>query len=390
MIIDKADRIKGSKPYYFATKLKQVAEMNSRGLQVINLGIGSPDLPPPPSAFQGLVEGVWEDGASRYQPYAGIPELRSAFATFYDRWFDVALDPDTQVLPLLGSKEGIQHISMSFLQEGDIALVPDPGYPTYRISASFAGATALPYRLTAKQGWLPDLADIAATTDMAKVKIMWVNYPHMPTGARATVRFYTELIAWARKHQVLLCSDNPYNFILNEYYLSPLQVLGAEEVCIELTSLSKCFNMAGWRVGALVGGAEYVATVATTKSNMDSGMFKPVQAAAVEVLKESTFWFTELNEVYAARREAAYEILDALSCTYEGDTAGMFVWGRMPKYAKVTSAELIETILQKANVFITPGHIFGAEGEGYIRISLCNPEAVLEEALHRMTTSLRL
>lgn len=390
MIIKKAQRVSGVKAYYFATKLQEVAAMNQDGgTPVINLGIGSPDLLPPSEVVALLQSAAALPLANKYQSYKGLGELRGAFAKWYSRWFDVSLDPDTDVLPLIGSKEGIMHISMSFLQSKDKVLVPNPGYPAYRMCAALAGATSVPYELSVEGGWLPDLERIADQVDLEEVKIMWINYPHMPTGAVADLAFYTRLIGWAKKHKILICSDNPYAFILNDDPISPMQVDGAAEVCIELTSMSKCYNMAGWRVGCLAGSKDYIDTVLTYKSNMDSGMYKPVQQAAIMAMDQDESWFQSINEVYLKRKKIASQILDLLELDYDVASAGMFIWGRMNNDLH-TSAQFIDDILKEARVFLTPGHIFGTAGEGYIRISLCATEKDLKQAKDRITNYLRL
>jgi len=384
MIIKKADRISDVKAYYFAAKLQEVATMNADGgIPVINLGIGSPDIMPPKEVIAELQKAATGPLANKYQSYRGLPKLRSTFASWYKQWFDISVESESEVLPLLGSKEGIMHISMSFLQSGDQVLVPNPGYPAYRMCAKIAGAEAVPYNLSAEQNWLPDLDQISEENNMNTVKIMWINYPHMPTGARASIAFYEKLIPWAIKHEVLICSDNPYAFILNENPVSPLQVTEAKKVCIELVSLSKCYNMAGWRVGTLVGGKEYIDTVLTFKSNMDSGMYRPIQEAAAVAMTMGKDWFDSLNKEYKQRKEIAFEIMDLLDLDYDKQTAGMFVWGKMSNNLQ-TAGEVIDDILKEARVFLTPGRIFGTAGEGYIRLSLCNTQENLLAALQRI------
>jgi len=384
MIIKKADRISDVQAYYFATKLQEVATMNADGgIPVINLGIGSPDIMPPPEVIAELKKAADGPLANKYQSYRGLPQLRSTFSSWYKKWFDIEVDSKSEVLPLIGSKEGIMHISMSFLQAGDKVLVPNPGYPAYRMCAKLTGAEAIPYNLSEDHNWLPDLENITDQNDMENIKIMWINYPHMPTGAKATVDFYTKLIPWAKKHEVLICSDNPYAFILNDNPISPLQVAGAEEVCIELISLSKCYNMAGWRVGTLVGAKDYIDTVLTFKSNMDSGMYRPIQEAAAVAMNMGKDWFDSLNKEYRKRKEIAFEIMDILELDYAEEAAGMFVWGKMSNNIQ-TAADTIDEVLQEARVFLTPGHIFGSAGEGYIRLSLCNTQANLQTALGRI------
>ena len=389
MIINKASRVSEVKAYYFATKLQEVAAMNMDGsVPVINLGIGSPDLQPPPEVISTLHTAADDPKANKYQSYKGTSQLREAFANWYQKWFGVTLGSDTDILPLMGSKEGIMHISMSFLQSGDRVLVPNPGYPAYRMCAALAGATTIPYELSADKKWLPDLDKISQLPDFHKVKIMWINYPHMPTGAVADLVFYKELVKWAKKHEILICSDNPYAFILNESPASPLQVEGALAVCIELTSLSKCYNMAGWRVGCLAGSKDYIDTVLTYKSNMDSGMYRPIQEAAVAAMNQKADWFEKINATYRQRKQIAMEIMNLLELEYDASAAGMFIWGRL-SHDLFTSAEVIDDILHGARVFLTPGHIFGTAGEGYIRISLCATVDELLQAKQRIANHLK-
>ncbi len=384
MIISKASRISGVKAYYFATKLQEVAKMNEEGsIPVLNLGIGSPDLLPPSQVISTLKESTEAPLANKYQSYRGIPELRTAFADWYRRWFDADIHGDTEVLPLMGSKEGIMHISMSFLEAGDTVLVPDPGYPAYKTCTEITGATAITYALTPENDWLPDLEALEIEHDLSSVKIMWINYPHMPTGATATLAFYKSLIFWARKHKILICSDNPYNFILNDTPLSPLQVAGAKDVCIELISLSKSYNMAGWRVGALIGRQDYIDTVLTYKSNMDSGMYRPIQEAGVVALRADKAWFDNLNTVYRERKIIGMQIMDYLDLSVGEDSAGMFLWGKISD-TDMSSGQFIDEILYGARVFLSPGHIFGKNGEGYVRLSLCSTKDTMLEALIRI------
>ncbi len=386
MIIKPSFRIGQVKTYYFATKLAQIAAMRTMGKDVINLGIGSPDLKPPQEIIDTLQAASTGEMANQYQSYKGVAALRQGFAEWYDRWFGVTLDADTEVLPLIGSKEGIMHISMAFLNEGDEVLVPNPGYPAYRMASKLAGATVRHFDLRADTGWRPDLAKLRKQ-DLSKVKIMWINYPNMPTGAKADLSLFEDIIAFGREQGILICHDNPYGFILNEEPISIMQVAGAAEVAIELNSLSKCFNMAGWRVGVMVGQAEYINAVMTFKSNMDSGMYQPIQLAAVKALSLDQSWFDQLNDVYRQRREIAWKMMDLLSCNYDKESAGLFVWGLVPE--SVFDVESwIETILQEALVFITPGFIFGDNGDRYIRISLCCDLEKLTEALKRVAVLL--
>lgn len=382
MIIPPSNRVKEIKPYYFATKLAEVAAMNAQGADVINLGIGSPDLLPPSEVIDTLKNSAIIEGANKYQPYRGIPQLRKAFADWYDTFFSVNLNPESEVLPLIGSKEGIMHIAMSFLQDGDEALVPNPGYPAYAMATKLSGARIVYYDLDDNNNWLPDL-DRLSSTDLSNVKIMWLNYPHMPTGASATKEVFTQLISFAQKHNILLVHDNPYAFILNDNPLSVLSIKGAKEVAIELTSVSKSYNMAGWRVGALVGDASYIDMVVRYKSNMDSGMYRPIQEAAVVALNTSPEWLAAQNKIYASRRNIVWQIMEQLGCKYDKLASGLFVWGRIPDSIE-NANDMIDRILYDAKVFITPGHIFGANGNKYIRISLCASEEKLLSALDRI------
>lgn len=381
-IVQPARRLAGINEYYFSAKLREIAQMRAAGKDVINLGIGSPDLPPAADTVETLVKHSRERHTHSYQSYTGIPELRQAFANWYQQWFSVSLNPDNEVLPLIGSKEGIVHIAMTYLSEGDQALVPNPGYPTYRAATILSGAEPLTYELLPEQGWLPDL-EALGKQDLSRVKIMWINYPNMPTGAAAPAGFFEKLIAFARQHRILIVNDNPYSFILNDQPASILAVEGAKDVAIELNSLSKSNNMAGWRVGVLAGRFDYLQEVLRFKSNMDSGMFKPLQLAAAQALASPPEWYDRLNTVYRERRENAYRLLDALGCDWQPDQNGMFVWAKVPPpYAD--GFELSDEVLHGALVFITPGGIFGTQGSGYIRVSLCSDGAVLEEALRRI------
>ena len=381
-VIPVADRLGETKEYYFATKLRELASRRAAGHDIINLGIGSPDLPPAPEVIDALTAAARRPDAHGYQPYAGRPELRAAFAGWYDRYFGTQLDPDHEILPLIGSKEGIMHISMAFLNPGDEVLVPNPGYPTYRSATELAGGTVRSYRLNDATGWLPDL-DALDGQDLSRVKIMWVNYPHMPTGTAAPAGFYERLVAFARRNSILLCNDNPYAFILTETRQSLLSVPGARAVALELSSLSKAHNMAGWRVGAVAGAKEYLKAVVRFKSNMDSGMYRPVQEAAAVALSLGPAWYDALNDVYRSRRELAFRIMDALGCQYRTDQVGLFVWARCP--AGTDGYALSDRALYDHDVFLTPGGIFGDEGTDYVRISLCSPEERLAEALTRLS-----
>lgn len=380
-IIPVSDRLGDTKEYYFSSKLREIAQLRAAGKDILNLGIGSPDLPPAPEVIAALSESALRADAHGYQSYTGIPELRRAFSGWYRRYFAVDLNPDTELLPLMGSKEGIMHISMAFLNPGDEVLVPNPGYPTYRSATELAGGTVRNYDLSAESGWLPDL-DALDAQGLGKVKIMWVNYPHMPTGAAAPPDFFARLVDFARRHRILLVNDNPYAFILTDSVQSLLSVPGAKEVALELSSLSKAQNMAGWRVGVLAGDAAYLTTVLRFKSNMDSGMFLPVQRAATVALGLGTDWYDRLNAAYRSRRLVAFQIMDALGCTYRSNQVGLFVWARCP--ASTDGYGTCDRALYEHDVFLTPGGIFGTAGEAYVRISLCSPEATLTEALYRL------
>jgi len=381
-IITAAKRMGEVKEYYFSQKLREIAEMRAAGQAVLNLGIGSPDLPPSEEVVNELQEESERSTSHGYQGYTGIPELRNAFSQWYKQWFDVDLNPNGEVLPLIGSKEGIMHISMTYLEPGDEVLVPNPGYPAYRAVANLTGATIRNYDLQEELAWTPDLKALAQT-DLSKVKIMWVNYPNMPTGAQAQLSFYEELIAFAKAHEILICNDNPYGFILNDEQISIFNVAGAKEVALELNSLSKSHNMAGWRIGMLAGAAPYLSTILRFKSNMDSGMFRPLQLAAVKALQQPASWYQSVNAIYRSRREKVYELLDLLNCEYDKNQVGMFVWAKIPSQYESGFA-LSDAVLYQAHVFITPGGIFGSQGDGYIRVSLCSETAIFEEAIRKI------
>ncbi len=384
MIVHVARRIEHVAEYYFSQKLRQIQQMNELGEPVLNLGIGSPDLPPEEGVLKELSREVLESDHHAYQSYIGLPELRRAFAKWYSDYFEVSLDADCEVLPLMGSKEGLMHIAMSFLEEGDEVLVPNPAYPAYAAVSHLAGARVRYYDLSEEKSWLPEL-EVLEREDLQGVKIMWLNYPHMPTGASASKALFAELVAFAERHKMLLVNDNPYAFILNRP-LSILSVPGAKRVALELNSLSKSHNMAGWRIGMLAGAAPYLQAVLRFKSNMDSGMFKPLQLAAAKALSLGRAWYAQQNEVYAARREKAFELLDLLRCSYDGSAGGLFVWAKIPErfaFAEVFS----DLLLEKARVFITPGMVFGSRGQRYLRMSLCNEESVFEEAASRVRRS---
>ena len=380
--IKSADRTNLVQEYYFSRKLKEIDEMRKAGADIINLGIGSPDMMPSANTIDQLIESAKSPNSHGYQSYIGTPALRKAYADWYKKYFKVELNPADEILPLIGSKEGIMHISMAFLNQGDEALVPDPGYPTYPAVTKLAGGNVRTYDLTEKNNWHPDL-EALEQQDLSKVKIMWINYPHMPSGAKATKELFEKVIRFAHKHSILICNDNPYSFILNDQHLSILSIDGAKDVALELNSLSKSHNMAGWRMGMVAGNAGYINSVLKVKSNMDSGMFLPMQLAAAEALSNPSSWYENINEVYKRRRKLVEEIMEVMHCTYDKNQVGLFVWGKIPSEYK-DSGELSDKVLQKANVFITPGFIFGKNGEQYIRISLCCNEKMLEEAKKRI------
>lgn len=380
-MIEVANRLNTVEEYYFSKKMREVNLLIANGKPIINLGIGSPDMAPPQKVIDAISGSLLEANAHKYQSYQGLPVLREAMAAFYNDHFNVSLSPVTDILPLMGSKEGIMHISMAYLNEGDQALIPNPGYPTYQSVTRLVGAEPVFYELDEANNWLPDLAALEKL-DLSKVKLMWVNYPHMPTGAKATKKLFVDLVAFARKHQILIVNDNPYSFILNDTQTSILSIAGAKEVCLELNSLSKTFNMAGWRVGMVVGSSIHINNILKVKSNMDSGMFYGIQKGAVEALKCSKMWYATLNNVYKQRRDLVWQLAEALHCTYDENATGLFVWAKLP--AQVKAEEFIDKVLKNNHIFITPGTIFGSKGEGYIRFSLCATTESLEEAIARV------
>jgi aspartate/methionine/tyrosine aminotransferase len=383
MKIRTANRLNKVEEYYFSTKLKEVAELKQAGNPIINIAIGSPDLQPPVEVVKALEKALLLPGVHQYQSYRGIPELRQAMAGFYENRYGVSVNPEDEILPLMGSKEGIMHVSMAFLNAGDQVLIPDPGYPTYAAVAGLLEAEPVSYPLNEGNNWFPDLEQLEEK-DLSKVRMMWICYPHMPTGASADLEQLTALIAFARKHELLLVNDNPYSFILNEQPLSLLQVPGAMEVALELNSLSKTFNMAGWRVGMLVGRNEMLNRVLQVKSNMDSGMFQAVQWGAVAALQLGDAWFEAQDTIYRRRRELVWKIFDVLGCTYDRSARGLFVWARLPEGKR--SESYSDELLYRKHVFIAPGTVFGKNGEGYIRASLCVDENQLNEVLKRFKT----
>jgi LL-diaminopimelate aminotransferase len=382
-MISVSKRIQGTQEYYFSKKLREIAGLNQQGEDIINLGIGSPDLMPPKQVIETLITSVQGENNHGYQSYKGIPGLRKAFASWYKNSYDVELNPETEILPLIGSKEGITYISNTYLDEGDEVLVPNPGYPAYAAVTKLAGATVKNYNLEESNKWLPDLQKLAQE-DLSKVKLMWVNYPHMPTGTNASSEFLKELVAFAEEHNILLCNDNPYSFILND---KPLSIFtggkGLSKNVLELNSLSKAHNMAGWRLGMIAGDAEHISNILIAKSNVDSGMFLPIQEAAIAALEQGPEWYNEVNQVYRRRREIVWDMMNELGCHFEKGQTGLFVWGRVPDHIKDV-AGWVDEVLYEGKVFITPGFIFGTQGNRYIRISLCSKEEVLEKALKRI------
>lgn len=376
-----ADRLQQVEEYYFSRKLREVNLLKASGKPIINLGIGSPDLEPPQSVLTALTKSLTDALAHKYQSYQGLPELREAMATFYKEHFGVSLSPVTEILPLMGSKEGILHISMAFLNEGDQVLIPNPGYPTYESVTKLVGATPVFYDLSETSSWCPDLKSLEKT-NLSKVKLMWINYPHMPTGATASNKAFEDIIAFAKRNHILVVNDNPYSFVLNEFPRSILKYPGAKEMCLELNSLSKTFNMAGWRVGMLLGKQELINAVLKVKSNMDSGMFYGIQKGAIEALKCSKMWYVSLNSVYEERRNYVWELADALNCTYNKSATGLFVWAKLPPFIK--AEEFIDMVLKEHAIFIAPGTVFGSNGEGYIRFSLCASVEDLKTCITRV------
>lgn len=388
VLITPARRVESVQEYYFSVKLKEIAAMNAQGANVINLGIGSPDLPPGGDTIKALCESAAMPKSHGYQSYIGIPALRGAFAAFYQKHYGVELNPVNEILPLMGSKEGVMHISMTFLNEGDGVLVPNPGYPTYASVSKLVGAQIISYSLHENNGWHPnlealELADSRGEISLANVKLMWCNYPNMPTGANGSVELFEKLVQFGQKHRIIICHDNPYSFILNDTPLSILSIPGAKELCIELNSMSKTFNMPGWRIGMVASNQQFIEWILRIKSNMDSGMFLPVQLAAVEALNAPDSWYKEMTAVYRKRRVLAAAILEKVGAVVREDQVGLFLWGKV----QGSGREICDKVLYDAKVFITPGFIFGSEGENYIRVSLCADEATLREALSRLQAS---
>ena len=379
-MIQPANRLQETKEYYFSRKLKEVRALEAAGHAIINMGIGSPDVAAPTAVVDALKKGLESPKAHQYQSYTGIPELRGAMADFYKKNYEVSVDPATEVLPLMGSKEGIMHISMAFLNPGDKVLIPNPGYPTYSAVTKLVEAIPVFYDLDATHHWLPDLKALQEQ-DLSQVKIMWVNYPHMPTGAIVQEGFFKELIAFAKANNILIINDNPYSFILNDHPTSILAIEGAKEVALELNSLSKSFNMAGWRVGMVMGDKTHINHILKVKSNMDSGMFYGIQQGAIAALQLDASWFVAINDMYRKRRDLIYTLAKKLGCTYSEESVGLFVWAKLPE--GIDAEQFIDTILLEKHLFITPGTIFGSQGEGYIRFSLCVTEDQIRKAIDR-------
>jgi LL-diaminopimelate aminotransferase len=379
-MIKAAKRLDTVQEYYFSKKLREVRGLAAAGKPIINMGIGSPDLQPPVEVLAAIKSSLNDPSAHKYQSYQGLPELRSAISKFYKNKFSVDTNSEDEVLPLMGSKEGIMHISMAFLNEGDKVLIPNPGYPTYTSVTKLVGAEPLFYNLSNANNWQPNYKELEEQ-DLSDVKIMWVNYPHMPTGTNATLETFEKLVAFGKKHQILIINDNPYSFILNDNPVSILQVEGAKDTALELNSLSKTFNMAGWRVGMVLGNAAYISEILKVKSNMDSGMFYGIQKGAIEALQLPDTWFTVQNKVYEERRVLIWKLADKLGAIYNKNATGLFVWAKIPEGKK--AEEVTDAILYDKDIFITPGTIFGSQGEGYIRFSLCVTAAIIKEAIDR-------
>lgn len=377
-----AHRVSEVKEYYFSKKLREVAQLNAEGKDIISLGIGGPDRPPHKDVIETLCTEAAKPGNHSYQPYVGIPELRKAYSVWYKDHYNVTLDPNTEIQPLIGSKEGILHISLAFLNPGDGVLIPNPGYPTYTSVSRLVGAEIFNYNLTEDGCWEPDFEELEKLP-LERIKLMWVNYPHMPTGKRASMELYSKIVAFGKKHGIVIVNDNPYSFILNDNPISLLSVDGAKDIAIEMNSLSKSHNMAGWRMAMLASNAEFVQWILKVKSNIDSGQFKPMMLAAVKALQCDDDWYAEVNATYSRRRLIAEQIMNCLGCKFDSSQSGLFLWGRIPD-SEDSSEALADRILYGARVFITPGFIFGSNGERYIRISLCATEERMTEALHRI------
>jgi aspartate/methionine/tyrosine aminotransferase len=381
-MIQTAKRLETVQEYYFSRKLKEVRQLMSEGKPIINMGIGSPDLAPHSSVIEAIQKAMFDEKAHEYQSYQGLQELRQGFADFYKNNFNVELNSNNEVLPLMGSKEGIMHISLAFLNVGDEVLIPNPGYPTYASVTELVQAKAVYYNLNEDNNWQPDF-EALEKTDLSKVKLMWVSYPHMPTGANATLELYQKLIDFGKKHNILIVNDNPYSFVLNENPLSIFQIEGSKDIALELNSLSKTFNMAGWRVGMVLGNATLIDAILKVKSNMDSGMFYGIQRGAIAALKLGKEWFENQNKIYTKRRNLIFELAEKMNCTFDKNAVGMFVWAKLP--AEIQSEQFIDNLLYEKHIFLTPGTIFGSNGEGYIRFSLCVKEENIVAAIKRFS-----
>jgi len=379
-MIQTAKRLETVQEYYFSIKLKEVRQLMSEGKPIINMGIGSPDLAPHSSVIEAIQNAMLDEKAHEYQSYQGLPELRQGLADFYKNNFNVELNSNNEILPLMGSKEGIMHISLAFLNEGDEVLIPNPGYPTYVSVTELVQAKAVYYDLKNNNNWHPDFETLEKI-DLSKVKLMWVSYPHMPTGANGTLELYQNLIDFGKKHNILIVNDNPYSFVLNENPLSIFQIEGSKDIALELNSLSKTFNMAGWRVGMVLGNSKFIDAILKVKSNMDSGMFYGIQKGAIAALKLGKEWFEGQNEIYTKRRNLIFELADKMNCTFDKNAVGMFVWAKLP--TGIQSEQFIDNLLYEKYIFLTPGSIFGGNGEGYIRFSLCVKEENILKAIKR-------
>lgn len=382
MQINPSNRIGEIKEYYFSTKLREIAAMKAAGIKVISLGIGGPDQPPMPEVIDTMTAAISNPANHGYQPHTGVAELRQAFADWYKRWYGVDVDPTCEVQPLIGSKEGVTHISLAFLNPGDEVLVPNPGYPTYSSISRLVGATIRYYNLKESNGWQPDFEELEKMP-LGKVKLMWLNYPHMPTGAPAMMETFRKAVDFGRRHGIVIVNDNPYSFILNSHPISIMQVVGAKDIAIEMNSLSKSHNMPGWRVGVAISNPQFISWILKVKSNIDSGMFKPSMLAAAKALEAPAEWYQKVNALYSKRRIVAEKIMAALGCRIDPKQSGLFLWGKITE-GEETAQQLADRMLRDANVFITPGFIFGSNGADYIRISLCASEEDMEEALQRI------
>lgn len=381
-MIHPAHRVDEIQEYYFSRKLKEVAQLNAQGADIISLGIGGPDRPPHPDVTSTLADEASKPGNHSYQPYIGLPELRQAFAGWYARHYGVELNPANEILPLIGSKEGVLHVSLAFVNPGDAVLVPNPGYPTYTSVSKLIGARIISYDLDDNNGWQPDF-EALEKMDLTGVKLMWVNYPNMPTGARASRKLYERLVDFGKRHDIVIVNDNPYSFILNKEPMSMLSVPGARDIAVEMNSLSKSHNMAGWRVGMAASNPTFIGWIMKVKSNIDSGQFKPVMLAAAKALSLGDDWYDEVNHVYAERRKVAEQIMEAMGCTFDPSQQGLFLWGKISDSA-ASAEQIADRMLYEARVFVTPGFIFGSKGDRYIRVSLCTPAERMAEALDRI------